>query len=58
MSETQRCNIIRALDLRHDEVLDSLADLDRQVEEALVLIKPPAAAEASGPAERKKRSAA
>lgn len=42
MSETERSNIIQALDLRHDEVLESLAELDRQVEQAIALIRPPA----------------
>jgi hypothetical protein len=45
MSETERSNLIQALDLRHDEVLASLAELDQQVEQAIALIRPAAAVE-------------
>jgi hypothetical protein len=45
MSESERSNLIQALDLRHDEVLASLAELDLQVEQAIALIRPPAAVE-------------
>ena len=54
MSETERSNLLQALDLRHDEVLESLAELDRQVEAAIALIRPPAAVEAPALASRKR----
>lgn len=54
MSETERLNLLHALDLRHDEVLESLAELDRQVEAAIALIRPPAAVEAPVTVGRKK----
>ena len=54
MSETERSNILQALDLRHDEVLESLAELDRQVEQAIALIRPPAAVETLAAIGRKK----
>jgi len=54
MSETERSNIIQALDLRHDEVLESLAELDRQVEQAISLIRPPTAIETPEATGRKK----
>lgn len=54
MSETERLNLLHALDLRHDEVLESLAELDRQVEAAIALIRPPAAVETPAPVGRKK----
>jgi hypothetical protein len=57
MSEAERSNIIQALDLRHDEALESLAELDRQVEQAIALIRPPAAVETPGPMSRKKAAA-
>jgi hypothetical protein len=57
MSETERSNIIQALDLRHDEALESLAELDRQVEQAIALIRPPAEVETPGPTGRKKGAA-
>jgi hypothetical protein len=57
MSETERSNIIQALDLRHDEALESLAELDRQVEQAIALIRPPAAVETPGPTGWKKGAA-
>jgi hypothetical protein len=58
MSETERSNSILALDLRHDEALESLAELDRQVEQAIALIRPPAAVETPAPMGRKKGVAA
>jgi hypothetical protein len=58
MSETERSNIIQALDLRHDEVLESLAELDRQVEQAMALIRPPAVVETPAPTGRKRGAAA
>jgi hypothetical protein len=58
MSETERSNLLHALDLRHDEALESLAELDRQVEAAIALIRPPAAVETPAPTSRKKASAA
>lgn len=58
MSETERSNIIQALDLRHDEVLESLAELDRQVEQAIALIRPPAVVETPAPTGRRKVAAA
>lgn len=58
MSETERSNVIHALDLRHDEALESLAELDRQVEQAIALIRPPVAVETPVPAGRKKGAAA
>ena len=54
MSETERSNILQALDLRHDEVLESLAELDRQVEQAIALIRPPTAIETPAATGRKK----
>lgn len=57
MSETERSNIIHALDLRHDEALESLAELDRQVEQAMALIRPPSAVETPAPTGRKKSAA-
>jgi hypothetical protein len=57
MSETERSNIIQALDLRHDEALESLAELDRQVEQAIALIRPPAEVETPAPTGRKKGAA-
>lgn len=57
MSETERSNLIHALDLRHDEALELLAELDRQVEEAIALIRPPAAVETPAPTGRKKGAA-
>lgn len=58
MSETERSNIIQALDLRHDEALESLAELDRQVEQAIALIRSPAVVETLAPVGRKKGAAA
>ena len=58
MSETERSNLLHALDLRHDEVLESLAELDRQVEAAIALIRPPAAVETPAPVSRKRGAAA
>jgi len=58
MSETEQSNIIHALDLRHDEALESLAELDRQVEQAMALIRPPAAVVTPAPTGRKKGAAA
>jgi hypothetical protein len=58
MSETERSNLLHALDLRHDEVLESLAELDRQVEAAIALIRPPAAVETPPPLSRKRGAAA
>jgi hypothetical protein len=54
MSETERSKILQALDLRHDEVLESLAELDRQVEQAIALIRPPGVAETPAAISRKK----
>lgn len=45
MSETERSNVIRALDLRHDEVLQSLATLEQQVELVIAAVRPSMAAE-------------
>jgi hypothetical protein len=58
MSESERSNLIQALDLRHDEVLASLAELDQQVEQAIALIRPPAVVETPVPVGRKKCAAA
>jgi hypothetical protein len=57
MSETERSNIIQALDLRHDEVLESLAELDRQLEQAIAFIRPTAAIETPAATSRKKAAA-
>jgi hypothetical protein len=54
MSETERSNLLQALDLRYDEVLESLAELDRQVEAAIALIRPPVAVETPALASRKR----
>ena len=58
MSESERSNLLHTLDLRHDEVLESLAELDRQVEAAIALIRPPAAVETPALTSRKRGSAA
>ena len=58
MSETERLNLLHALDLRHDEVLESLAELDRQVEAAIALIRPPATVETPATGGRRKANAA
>lgn len=58
MSETERSNLLHSLDLRHDEVLESLAELDRQVEAAIALIRPPAAVEAAAVVTGKRGAAA
>lgn len=58
MSETERSNLLHSLDLRHDEVLESLAELDRQVEAAIAHIRPPAAVEAAAVVTRKRGAAA
>jgi hypothetical protein len=57
MSETERSNMIHALDLRHDEALESLAELDRQVEQSIALIRPPSVVETPAPTGRKKSAA-
>ena len=57
MSETERSNLLHSLDLRHDEVLESLAELDRQVEQAIALIRPPDAVETPAAIGRKKAAA-
>ncbi len=54
MSETERSNLLHALDLRHDEALEALAELDRQVEAAIALIRPPAAVETPAPVNRRR----
>lgn len=61
MSDAERLNQLHQLDLRHDELLQMLADLDQQVEAAIALIRPPAASETKAqPAQppRKKPAAA
>ena len=57
MSETERSNILQALDLRHDEALESLAELDRQVEQAIAKIRPQAGGETPTATGRKKTAA-
>jgi hypothetical protein len=49
MSESERSNLIQALDLRHDEVLASLAELDQEVEKAIALVRPLAVKETPAP---------
>ncbi len=45
MSDSERLNQLHQLDLRHDELLQMLADLDQQVDAAIAIIRPPAAKE-------------
>lgn len=58
MSETERSNVIRALDLRHDEVLQSLATLEQQVELAIAAVRPSTAAEKTSPTPGDRKSSA
>ena len=58
MSDSERLNQLHQLDLRHDELLQMLADLDQQVEAAIALIRPPAAKEQPAQPPRKKPAAA
>ena len=58
MSDSERLNQLQQLDLRHDELLQMLADLDHQVEAAIAIIRPPAVKEPPTQPPRKKPAAA
>lgn len=44
MSDSERFNVLQALELRHDELLASLTELDLRVEAALAQLRPALAA--------------
>ena len=43
MSDAERFNVLQALDLRHDELLQSLAELDVRIEAVIGQLRPQAA---------------
>jgi hypothetical protein len=42
MTETDRSNALHDLDARHDDLLAELEALDREVQQAIAAIRPPA----------------
>lgn len=42
MSDAERFNVLQALDLRHDELLQSLAELDVRIEAVIGQLRPQA----------------
>ncbi|HEX6961957.1 MAG TPA: hypothetical protein VF175_08835 [Lacipirellula sp.] len=49
MTETDRSNVLHDLDARHDELLAELEALDREVQQAIATIRPPAKPAAAAP---------